>query len=110
MPRTLFFAALLLPAALLPCHAQDAPMTDTMSGKMMPGMADMMAMPSSIDRNDPMAQEASGTAWLPASSPMYGKMFMRPNGDMLMVHGAAMPRYTDVGSKRGDRRVDAPNW
>jgi hypothetical protein len=27
-----------------------------------------------------------------------------------MVHGAIMPRYTDVGSKRGDRRFDAPNW
>ena len=29
---------------------------------------------------------------------------------MLMLHGAIMPRYTDVGSKRGDRRLDAPNW
>ncbi len=72
----------------------------------MPGMA----MTSSVDLNDPMSQEASGTAWLPSSSPMYGKMVMRPNGDMLMVHGAIMPRYTDVGSKRGDRRFDAPNW
>jgi len=66
-------------------------------------------MSSSIDLLDPMAQEASGTAWLPASSPMYGKMYM-PNGNMLMLHGAAMPRYTDIGSKRGDRRFDAPNW
>jgi len=40
---------------------------------------------------------------------MYGKMFML-KGNMLMLHGAAMPRYTDVGSKRGDRRFDAPNW
>ena len=31
-------------------------------------------------------------------------------GNMLMLHGAAMPRYTDIGSHRGDRRVDAPNW
>ncbi len=69
----------------------------------MPGMA------SSIDLNDPMSQEASGTAWLPASSPMYGKMSMS-KGNMLMVHGAAMPRYTSIGSKRGDRRIDAPNW
>lgn len=66
-------------------------------------------MSSSIDLLDPMAQEASGTAWLPASSPMYGKMYM-PNGNMLMLHGAAMPRYTDIGSKHGDRRFDAPNW
>lgn len=80
-----------------------------------PGMGNMdmgglMPMSSSVDLNDPMSQEASGTAWLPKSSPMYGKMFMRPSGDMLMVHGAAMPRYTSVGSKRGDRRFDAPNW
>ncbi len=67
-------------------------------------------MASSIDLLDPMSQEASGTAWLPSSMPIYGKMFMQPNGNMLMVHGAAMPRYTDVGSRRGDRRVDAPNW
>ncbi|MBV9851485.1 MAG: FixH family protein, partial [Armatimonadetes bacterium] len=66
-------------------------------------------MSSSVDLNDSMSQEASGTAWLPASSPMYGRMFMN-NGNMLMLHGAVMPRYTDVGSKRGDRRLDAPNW
>ncbi len=56
-----------------------------------------------------MSQEASGTAWLPSSTPVYGKMFML-KGNMLMLHGAVMPRYTDVGSKRGDRRFDAPNW
>jgi len=66
-------------------------------------------MSSSVDINDPMSQEASGTAWLPSSTPMYGKMFML-RGNMLMLHGAAMPRYTDVGSRRGDRRFDAPNW
>ena len=90
------------PATSMPQKGMDA--------MMMPGMSGLMAMPSSIDRSDPMSQEASGTAWLPASSPMYGKMIMRPNGDMLMIHGAAMPRYTDIGSKRGDRRFDAPNW
>jgi len=37
-------------------------------------------------------------------------MVMRPNGDMLMLHGAAMPRYISTGSRRGDRRADAPNW
>jgi len=67
-------------------------------------------MASSVDLNDPMSREASGTAWLPDSSPMYGKMIMQPNGDMVMLHGAIMPRYVNVGSKRGDRRFDAPNW
>ncbi len=121
-----FAASALFFACLAPAHADPAmtmPMGKTPpSGHLraadtaMPGMAGMsqmksqMNMSSSIDLNDPMSQEASGTAWLPASSPMYGKMTMRPNGDMLMVHGALMARYTDTGSKRGDRRFDAPNW
>ncbi len=91
------------------CLAQSqTPASDAMTG--MPGMAGMTGMASSVDLNDPMSQEASGTGWLPASTPMYGQMLMRPNGDMLMAHGAIMPRYTDVGSKRGDRKADAPNW
>lgn len=95
--QNLFFAALALSlSAAVPSLAQKP---------MVP-----MSMPSSVDLNDPMSQEASGTAWLPKSSPMYGKMIMRPNGDMLMLHGSINPRYVDVGSKRGDRRVDAPNW
>jgi len=80
------------------------------TNKAMPGMSmSGMGMSSSIDLNDPMSQEASGTAWLPSSTPIYGKMIML-NGNMLMVHGAVMPRYVNVGSKRGDRRFDAPNW
>ncbi len=74
-----------------------------------PAAPSSVSMTSSVDLNSPMSQEASGTAWLPSSSPMYGKMFM-PHGNMLMLHGAAMPRYADVGSSRGDRRFDAPNW
>jgi Heavy metal binding domain len=68
-----------------------------------------MAMHSSIDLADPMSREGSGTSWLPDSSPMYGKMFMFGE-DMLMLHGAAFPRYTNVSSRRGDDRIDAPNW
>ena len=109
MYKTLTALALGLLAAA-PATAQ-APMKDMPGMNNRPGM-DMkgMGMASSVDLNDPMSQEASGTAWLPASSPMYGKMIMRPNGDMLMIHGAAMPRYVNDGSKRGDRRFDAPNW
>ncbi len=82
-----------------------------MSGLEMKGMdmGGISGMSSSIDLNDPMSQEASGTAWLPSSSPMYGKMSMN-KGNMLMLHGAVMPRYVNVGSQRGDRRFDAPNW
>lgn len=69
----------------------------------------MLSMPSSVNLGDPMSRESSGTAWIPDSTPMYGKMIMRGN-QMIMLHGAAFLRYTDVGSRRGDRRIDAPNW
>jgi Heavy metal binding domain len=66
-------------------------------------------MHSSIDLADPMSREGSGTSWLPDSSPMYGKMFMFGQ-NMLMLHGAIFPRYTNVSTRRGDDRIDAPNW
>jgi hypothetical protein len=68
-----------------------------------------MLMRSSVDIADPMSREGSGTSWLPDSSPMYGKMFMFED-DMLMLHGAIFPRYTNVSTRRGDDRIDAPNW
>ena len=68
-----------------------------------------MMMQSSINLADPMTREGSGTSWLPDSSPMYGHMFMLGD-DMLMLHGAAFPRYTNVSTRRGDDRIDAPNW
>ena len=68
-----------------------------------------MEMHSSIDLADPMSREGSGTSWLPDSSPMYGRMFMFGD-NMLMLHGAIFPRYTNVSTQRGDDRIDAPNW
>ncbi|PYK76885.1 MAG: hypothetical protein DME37_13575, partial [Verrucomicrobia bacterium] len=68
-----------------------------------------MKMQSSVNLTDPMTREGSGTSWLPDSSPMYGHMFMLGQ-DMLMLHGAAFPRYTNVRTRRGDDRIDAPNW
>ncbi len=68
-----------------------------------------MQMQSSINIADPMSRESSGTSWLPDSSPMYGKMFMFGD-DMLMLHGAIFPRYTNVSTRRGDDRINAPNW
>jgi Heavy metal binding domain len=73
------------------------------------GHETQMEMHSSIDLADPMTREGSGTSWLPDSSPMYGKMFMFGE-DMLMLHGAIFPRYTNVSTRRGDDRIDAPNW
>jgi len=66
-------------------------------------------MQSSVNVADPMNRESSGTAWVPDSSPMYGRMFMFGD-DMLMLHGAIFPRYTNVTTRRGDDRIDAPNW
>src|SRR5439155_5527612 len=68
-----------------------------------------MSMHSTIDLAEPMSREGSGTSWLPDSSPMYGRMFMFGE-DMLMLHGAIFPRYTNVSTRRGDDRIDAPNW
>src|SRR5262249_44154395 len=68
-----------------------------------------MSMHSSINLADPMSREGSGTSWLPDSSPMYGRMFMLGD-NMLMLHGAMFPRYTNVSTQRGDDRIDAPNW
>jgi hypothetical protein len=83
------------------------------NGMAMPMHADRaeheMEMKSSINVADPMNREGSGTSWIPDSSPMYGRMFMFGD-DMLMLHGAIFPRYTNVSSDRGDDRIDAPNW
>jgi len=68
-----------------------------------------MSMQSSINIADPMNRESSGTSWVPDSTPMYGHMFMLGE-DMLMLHGAIFPRYTNVSTRRGDDRIDAPNW
>jgi hypothetical protein len=68
-----------------------------------------MEMHSTIDLADPMSREGSGTSWIPDSSPMYGRMFMFGE-NMLMLHGAIFPRYTNVSTRRGDDRIDVPNW
>lgn len=74
-------------------------------------------MSSTIDINDPMNREGSGTSWLPDSSPMHAYMKMYDDGGMLMLMGTAFLRYTQIGSSRdvsiagkgGRNRLDAPN-
>jgi hypothetical protein len=68
-----------------------------------------MSMQSSNNIADPMSRESSGTAWVPDSTPMYGEMFMFGD-DTLMLHGGIFARYTNVSARRGDDRIDAPNW
>ncbi|MEQ1764513.1 MAG: hypothetical protein ABL984_15390 [Pyrinomonadaceae bacterium] len=74
-------------------------------------------MSSTVDINDPMNREGSGTAWLPDSSPMHAYSKMYKDRGMLMLMGTAFLRYTQIGSTRdisasgkgGRARVDAPN-
>lgn len=76
-----------------------------------------MEMSSTVNIGDPMSREASGTAWVPDSSPMYARMKMYEDGGMLMLMGSAFVRYTSVGSSRdvsvagkgSHSRVDAPS-
>jgi hypothetical protein len=96
-------------------HASHQHMTHDANGMAMPEHQHSehaeheMSMQSSVNVADPMNRESSGTAWVPDSSPMYGRMFMFGD-DMLMLHGAIFPRYTNVTTRRGDDRIDAPNW
>src|SRR3982074_2374551 len=68
-----------------------------------------MPMHSSLNIADPMSRESSGSSWVPDSTPMYGRMFMFGD-DMLMLHGGIFPRYVNANTRRGDDRIDAPNW
>lgn len=68
-----------------------------------------MSMSSSLNLAEPMSRESSGSSWVPDSTPMYGRMLMFGD-DMLMLHGAIFPRYTNANTRRGDDRIDAPNW
>lgn len=86
-------------------HRLRAPAAPEMGGMPMTHMT----MTSSINLADPMSRESSGTSWVPDSTPTYGKMFMLGD-NMLMLHGGAFPRYTNVSTRRGDDRIDLPNW
>ncbi|MEY2488153.1 MAG: hypothetical protein QOC70_95 [Verrucomicrobiota bacterium] len=68
-----------------------------------------MSMQSSVNVAEPMSRESSGSSWVPDSTPMYGRMFMFGD-DMLMLHGGIFPRYVNANTRRGDDRIDGPNW
>jgi hypothetical protein len=55
------------------------------------------------------AREASGTAWLPNESPMYG--LHRPIGSwQVMGHGAAFSQFLYDGGDRGQDQFGSINW
>src|SRR5205814_1530688 len=68
-----------------------------------------MMMASSLNLAEPMSRESSGSSWVPDSTPIYGRMLMF-GPDMLMLHGGIFPRYVNTNTRRGDDRIDAPNW
>jgi hypothetical protein len=68
-----------------------------------------MTMASSLNLAEPMSRESSGSSWVPDSTPIYGHMLMFGE-DMLMLHGAIFPRYVNANTRRGDDRIDGPNW
>ena len=73
-------------------------------------------MSSTVDINDPMNREGSGTSWLPDSSPMHAYSRMYEDGGMLMLMGTGWLRYTQIGGDRdvsvagkgGRSRISAP--
>ncbi|MEA2679966.1 MAG: hypothetical protein QOK03_1688, partial [Candidatus Binataceae bacterium] len=71
--------------------------------------SEQMSMHSSVNVAEPMSRESSGSSWVPDSTPIYGRMLMFGD-DMLMLHGAIFPRYVNANTRRGDDRIDAPNW
>jgi hypothetical protein len=70
------------------------------AGEDMPGM-DMELVPES--------RNASGTAWQPDATPMYGAEYMLGEW-MLMVHGNAFLGYDAQGGPRGGEKLIATGW
>jgi heavy metal-binding protein len=98
------------PVPTSPSHQNPISRSERSSGESVSDHPDHgMTMASSIDLADPMSRESSGTSWMPDSTPIYGHMFMLGQ-DMLMLHGGAFPRYVYASTRRGDDRIDGPNW
>ncbi len=55
------------------------------------------------------AREASGTAWLPDDTPMYG-ILTRAGGWELMWHGNAFAQYLHESGNRGSHQAGSINW
>ncbi len=101
--------ALILP--LSPCLAQHE------GHGQVPSPAPMEAAPSEAPPAErpparfllPHSRHASGTSWLPDSTPMYG--LMQHRGDWrFMLHGAAHLGLDVMHGPRGDEKTIAPNW
>jgi plastocyanin len=70
---------------------------------------DGMDMEGMSNMKQPLYQIASGTSWVPATTPMYGLMHEFSHSS-LMEHGGIFPRYTYQSGPRGGKEFGAPNW
>jgi len=68
-------------------------------------MSDKMTMTSVIADN--MAQQGSGTTWLPGASPMFMKDIAPIGGFNASIMGLATLNYVDAGGKRGESQIFA---
>ena len=77
---------------------------------MMPGMAMPADAPMKMDFGPvPETQDASGTAWQPAATPMYSLHSM-PGDWMVMTHYNVFLGYDNQSGPRGDSQFNSINW
>ncbi|MFN7118944.1 MAG: hypothetical protein ACK4TA_19250 [Saprospiraceae bacterium] len=73
-----------------------------------------MQMTHAYSLSLPMNRNASGTAWLPDNSPMYGYMLHSRTGWNFMFHGNLFLQYNwqnlNNNYQRGGKEFQAPNW
>ena len=112
--RVALASALWASTAGLPCvlvaqqeHAghprQAPPAADSAARAPAAGGRDESAMPSMI------APMASGTSWVPLSSPVHGAHAMSGQW-MLMLHGVAYGQYMNQEGRRGGWQFGSINW
>lgn len=74
------------------------------------GQMEGMDMGHEEHDDDVDVQTASGTSWVPATTPDYSWMHHYEGGSHLMIHGSIFPRYTYQSGAMGDKKFDAPSW
>ena len=108
--------ALALVCSVVPAGAQapaPAPVPDPHAGHTMPmpGMSDMPADDAMLAMSLFPARDASGTAWLPDASPMYG-VSRQTHQWAVMLHGNGFLQYLQefAPEPRGAHQAGSINW
>lgn len=95
-----FAASFILKPTIRDANTTSHSGTDTMAGMMM-SMSSIAGVPE--------MQQASGTSWQPALSPMYG-IHSKVGKWMLMTHYNVSVNYDQQTGPRGDSQFDSTNW